>query len=619
MTQRSRITLAASLLGLLLLSAPAFARQSAQGWCQAGGRTVTTSGLTSTTLVQQSAPSCTVTVNVVGGGLATIFADNAGTALANPFTAASNGQWTWYADNGHYSVVTSGGTPTLPSSVTYPDILLDDTSSTGFTYQAVSFSATPTFNVGSASYFVMNPLTGNVTSSSVSGSPVGGSLIGFQLCQDGTGSRTFAWPGNFTRPPTISPIASSCTQASFVFDSVSATWRVFAPPGDAFTSVLPTTCGANSFLNTIAEQGGTCAQPSAANLSNGTTGSGAVVLATSPAITTPTITSPTLITPVLGAATGTSLSLSSTLGVTGTSTLGAVTTTGLTDSGNASVTGTLGVTGAATAASLNLAASGVLSTTAQSGTGSLCMTVNCVMTTPTLGAASGTSLALGGGTALTTTNRTGTGNLVLATAPTITNSTQDIINQPAATQFTLKDNQGGTRYSIPSGGGAQATLNNTNLLAVGNSNSVTLLPTGCPPQGNTGSINGTGAPANLYTCSLPANTVALNKVLHVVCSGFHDTGTLNPLLSIVINGQIVASGSIGTVASQSFTLEIRILNTGATTGEGAGSATSAGAYIPFSPSVTGLAWASIQTLACQFTVTAGDHVTGRAWIPELSQ
>lgn len=581
-----------------------------QGWCQQGAQPVVTSGLTSTTLVQRSAASCTVTVNIVGGGLATIFADNAGTPLSNPFTAASNGQWIAYSDNGHYSVVTSGGTPALPSSVTYPDILLDDTSSTGFTYQSVSFSATPTFNVGSASYFVMNPLTGNVTSSSVSGSPVGGSLIGFQLCQDGTGSRTFAWPGNFTRPPTISPIASSCTQASFVFDSVSATWRNFAPPGDAFTSVLPTTCGANSFLNTIAEQGGTCAQPSAANLSNGTTGSGAVVLATSPTITTPTITSPTLVTPVLGAATGTSLSLSSTLGVTGTSTLGAVTTTGLTNSGNASVTGTLGVTGAATAASLNLAATGVLSTTAQSGTGSLCMTVNCVMTTPTLGAASGTSLALGGGTALTTTNRTGTGNLVLATAPTITNSTQDIINQPAATQFVLKDNQGGTRYSIPSGGGAIAQINNTALTGASTANNVQMV-TACV-SGAVGPQTGNGADQVIYTCSLPANTLdTTTKSIDIRCGLTHTSGTVSSILKININGVNVLTGLSGTTASQSISLEAEILRTGTTTGGSWGFIpNAAGTMAPFTQGLTGLAWTSIQTITCTESVAASDTWSG---------
>ena len=41
---------------------------------------------------------------------------------------------------------------------------------------------------------------------------------------------------------------------------------------------------------------------------------------------------------------------------------------------------------------------GVLGEYAISGTGSVCMTTNCQMTTPTLGVAAGTSLALGGAT-----------------------------------------------------------------------------------------------------------------------------------------------------------------------------------------------------------------------------
>lgn len=97
------------------------------------------------------------------------------------------------------------------------------------------------------------------------------------------------------------------------------------------------------------------------------------------------------------------------------------------------------------------------------GSGAAVLATSPSLTTPNIGAATGTSLALGGGTALTTTNRTGTGNLVLATAPTVTNSTQDTINQPAATAFTIKDNQGGTRLSIPSGGVAASTLNNTDI------------------------------------------------------------------------------------------------------------------------------------------------------------
>lgn len=99
------------------------------------------------------------------------------------------------------------------------------------------------------------------------------------------------------------------------------------------------TKAANEWLDSFNAATGvfTGSQPSAANLSNGTTGTGAVVLAGTP----------TLVTPVLGAATGTSL---------------------------------------------NLGATGVLATTAQSGTGSLVMTGGATLTTVTLDATASASI-----------------------------------------------------------------------------------------------------------------------------------------------------------------------------------------------------------------------------------
>jgi hypothetical protein len=118
------------LLALALLSPlAALANQNAQGWCEQGNQPVVTSGLTSTTLVQQSVPSCTVTVFIHGGGLATIFSDNSGTPLANPFTASTNGRWIFYAGTGRYDVQLTNASPAL--NVTYSDIILNDTSSSG--------------------------------------------------------------------------------------------------------------------------------------------------------------------------------------------------------------------------------------------------------------------------------------------------------------------------------------------------------------------------------------------------------------------------------------------------------------------------------------------------------
>jgi hypothetical protein len=76
--------------------------------------------------------------------------------------------------------------------------------------------------------------------------------------------------------------------------------------------------------------------------------------------------------------------------------------------------------GVATATSIAIGGGTALATSNQSGTGSIAMTTSPTFVTPTLGAASATSIAIGGGSALTTSNQTGTGNLVLATSPTLT-------------------------------------------------------------------------------------------------------------------------------------------------------------------------------------------------------
>src|SRR5215475_3251353 len=87
---------------LLLFPALASAREGWRDWCWSGNEIVKTSGLNSTTKVQASQASCTVTIYVHGGGLATIYADNNNTPLANPFTAQTNGQFIWYANDGRY-------------------------------------------------------------------------------------------------------------------------------------------------------------------------------------------------------------------------------------------------------------------------------------------------------------------------------------------------------------------------------------------------------------------------------------------------------------------------------------------------------------------------------------
>ena len=87
-------------------------------------------------------------------------------------------------------------------------------SSSGSTANSVTttYSATPTFSIpANASSVLFNiTLTGNVTSSTLS-TLVAGQVIAFNICQDGTGSRTFVFPTNVVGFSDIESTASSCT------------------------------------------------------------------------------------------------------------------------------------------------------------------------------------------------------------------------------------------------------------------------------------------------------------------------------------------------------------------------------------------------------------------------
>jgi hypothetical protein len=109
-------------LALFMLAPFAYANGNLSGFCSQGNIKATVSGLNSTNTLMGSYPRCTVTVTVHGGGAATIYSDNSGTPLDNPFTASTVGWWQFYAANGRYDVTLSGGTPiALPSSWTLFD------------------------------------------------------------------------------------------------------------------------------------------------------------------------------------------------------------------------------------------------------------------------------------------------------------------------------------------------------------------------------------------------------------------------------------------------------------------------------------------------------------------
>jgi len=110
------------LLLLAFLATTAFGRGAYTGWCERGGGTVTIQGNSATPRFQTSYPSCTVTVRDSGGSIASIYSDNSGTVLANPFTAnsasaTSPALFSFFADQGNYTVTLSGGTIPAPFSM----------------------------------------------------------------------------------------------------------------------------------------------------------------------------------------------------------------------------------------------------------------------------------------------------------------------------------------------------------------------------------------------------------------------------------------------------------------------------------------------------------------------
>jgi hypothetical protein len=109
-------------LALLAISGGAFAQSydRVQGWCEQGGAKVSIVGMHSSGFVQASYPQCTVTAYLHSGGLASIYDTSAGHPLGNPYSSDSTGHWSFYAADGHYDVVLSGGG--IPSPISIYDI-----------------------------------------------------------------------------------------------------------------------------------------------------------------------------------------------------------------------------------------------------------------------------------------------------------------------------------------------------------------------------------------------------------------------------------------------------------------------------------------------------------------
>jgi hypothetical protein len=92
-------------------------------------------------------------------------------------------------------------------------------------FTVIPFTATPSFSgTLNASYGMT--LTGNVTSSTVSGSPVNGVIMKLHICQGAGGPWTFTFPSNFLNVSTIQ--TTGCTDETYSFDGTN--WSQLTQP-----------------------------------------------------------------------------------------------------------------------------------------------------------------------------------------------------------------------------------------------------------------------------------------------------------------------------------------------------------------------------------------------------
>lgn len=250
------------LLLILLLTSSLYARDNAQGDCILGGKVIT-SGLTSTTRVLISYPRCTVTVSIHGGGLATLYSDNVGTPLANPFQATDissgvgGGHWQFFADNGVYDVTLTGGVPvSMPAPATYTSIqLLDPTAAFTWHNQTIDTADGNVIKIAGRS---LTSTTGTGGTVVMSGAPVLTGLTSYGTLSGGGITST-----------------GSSNIGGVILDTGAIT-AAGTVTGNTFVAAISMVINGGTPLATTNQ-----------------TGTGSIVLATSPTINTATLSSPT--------------------------------------------------------------------------------------------------------------------------------------------------------------------------------------------------------------------------------------------------------------------------------------------------------------------------------------
>lgn len=134
--------------------------------------------------------------------------------------------------------------------------------------------------------------------------------------------------------------------------------------------------------------------------------------------------------------------------------------------------------------------------------------------------------------------------------------------------------------------------------------------------GPAGAITGNSGVQNIYSCSIPANTVANVKALRVTAVWSHSTGTAVVTYGMTLNGVALWPSNNTASTANGISQSALIIETASTTGN---VLTPQGFFSLTANSLTGLAWTSSQTLAVTFNVANTDAVTPLFFLVELIQ
>lgn len=207
------------------------------GACQANEAFLKTDGNTETLFLCSAAGAWTAVSGLRGTAAQLVTTDGGAPtiSIANPFAFPGAAAFAASRIDAPAFTVPAGRAPAVPLSGDFwvADGRLwwhngvkpvafwnDDGAGGGLSgYLTVPYSAAPVFPVGGgvSQGFTMT-LAGDVTSSSLSGTPAAGQEVWFRVCQDGAGGHAFAYGANVLGSGTIDPTPNACTTQAFRYD-----------------------------------------------------------------------------------------------------------------------------------------------------------------------------------------------------------------------------------------------------------------------------------------------------------------------------------------------------------------------------------------------------------------